>query len=193
MPRIKLKMGPRMSDTPSKNGQSGVTVDNESLKRQQELVKTGSTSQDVEAHRMSPRTRSLRKPLASPRSSAATTPSASEHSQTVPTRGRDLLASKGDTSMASSQFAEIGHSYNAPGIPGEPPADIVGHSLSSAGGLISHDGKKAHIPHLVKSLWPLLTIYPIPASLHPPPSVSPMDSILRRPGQGAIIIHHSFA
>ncbi|KAJ5092228.1 hypothetical protein NUU61_007098 [Penicillium alfredii] len=165
MPRIKLKMGPRMSDTPSKNGQqSGVTVDNESLERQQELVKTGSTSQDVEAHRMSPRTRSLRKPLASPRSSAATTPSAPEHSQTVPTRGRDLLASKGDTSMASSQFAEIGHLYNAPGISGEPPADIAGHSLSSAGGLISHD---------------------VPASLHPPPSVSPMDSILRRPGQDA--------
>lgn len=98
-PRIKLKIGARnpepsaqrltlkmsgQTETPAKDG---VAVDNDALKRQQDLVRTGSASQSQDAD--ATRTRSLRRHIASPRSSVATTPSASEKPQPVPANGRD--------------------------------------------------------------------------------------------------------
>ncbi|KAJ5902435.1 hypothetical protein N7495_002963 [Penicillium taxi] len=121
MPRIKLKLGMRnpepvvqkltlkmaghISETSKEDTlSSGFSVDNESLKRQQELVRAGSGSQEVDAH-MSPRTRSLRRHIGSPQSSAATTPLGREQSHGV---GRDMLETiKDEGPIASSQQSEM--------------------------------------------------------------------------------------
>lgn len=108
MQRLTLKMRGQTSETPSKDDgpQPGVTVDNESLRRQQDLVRAGSASQEVDAPRMSPRTRSLRRHVGSPKSSAATTP-ASEQLHSIPTQGRDPTGEiKDETPVASSQHLE---------------------------------------------------------------------------------------
>ncbi|KAJ5204080.1 uncharacterized protein N7498_004959 [Penicillium cinerascens] len=146
-PRIKLKMGARnpepaaskltlkmrgqTSETPSKDDgpRSGVTVDNESLKRQQDLVRAGSASQDVDVPQMSPRTRSLRRHMESPKSSAATTPSASEQLHSVPIHGRDPTGPiKDETSLAQSQNPETHSSHG-----------LHEAHLDSAGGISSYD------------------------------------------------------
>ncbi|KAJ5552919.1 hypothetical protein N7494_002297 [Penicillium frequentans] len=109
---IQTSEPPRDDKTPS-----GVTVDSDSLKRQQELVRTGSTSQEVDTHHMSPRTRSLRRNFESPKSSAATTPSASEppHGQA---NGRDTTGVvKDETPVASLQRTEMRSSAGLHGVP----------------------------------------------------------------------------
>lgn len=143
MPRIKLKMGasnvePRSqrltlkmagqtSETPSKDeAPSGVTVDNESLKRQQEHVRTASASQEADTHRMSPRHRSLRRHLASPsRSSAATTPSISEQPQNGP--AKELAG------VIKSESSGLGSQH--PETTTRPPNGL--HGVPSE----THDGK----------------------------------------------------
>lgn len=150
-PRIKLKMGARnpepaaskltlkmrgqTSETPSKDDgpRSGVTVDNESLKRQQDLVRAGSASQDVDVPQMSPRTRSLRRHVESPKSSAATTPSASEQLHSVPIHGRDPTGPiKDETPLAHSQNPETRSSHG-----------LHEAHLDSTGGISSYDGKES--------------------------------------------------
>ncbi|KAJ5806150.1 uncharacterized protein N7503_003752 [Penicillium pulvis] len=141
LPRIKLKMAsnnpelgaqkltlkmarqtsepPRDDETPS-----GVTVDSDSLKRQQELVRTGSTSQEVDTHHMSPRTRSLRRNIESPKSSAATTPSASEPPHGL-ANGRDTTGVvKDETPVASFQRAEMRSSAGLHGVPLDSPSGL---------------------------------------------------------------------
>lgn len=137
MPRIKLKMGasnvePRpqrltlkmagqTSETPSKDeALPGVAVDSESLKRQQEHVRTASTSQEADTHRMSPRHRSLRRHLASPsRSSAATTPSISEQPQNGPAKELAGVI-KSESSGLGSQHPESTRPPNGlHGVPSE--------------------------------------------------------------------------
>ncbi|KAJ5915346.1 hypothetical protein N7466_011279 [Penicillium verhagenii] len=149
--RLTLKMAGQVFETPRDDkALSGVTVDSDSLKRQQELVRTGSTSQEIDAH-MSPRTRSLRRNFGSPKSSAATTPSASELPQSL-SNGRDRDTSgaiKDETPLTSFQRTEIRSS-----------AGPHGSSLDSTGGVPFQD-----------------------AMIHPPPEISPMDSLWRRPGQ----------
>ncbi|KAJ5884108.1 uncharacterized protein N7473_010994 [Penicillium subrubescens] len=165
MPRIKLKMGakdvePRSqrltlkmagqtSETPSKDegAPSGVTVDKESLKRQQELVRTGSASQEADTHRMSPRNRSLRRHLVSPSRSSATTPSISEQPHNEPAGARDPTGViKSETSGPMSQHPETTR----------PPNGL--HGVSSE-------------PHEIPAPQPV--------------TASPLDSLLRRPGQDA--------
>lgn len=160
-PRIKLKMGARnpepaaskltlkmrgqTSETPSKDDgpRSGVTVDNESLKRQQELVRAGSASQDVDVPQMSPRTRSLRRHVESPKSSTATTPSASEQLHSVPIHGRDLTGPiKDETPLAHSQNPETRSSHG-----------LHEALLDSTGGISSYDGKE--------STWQPPTAFPL--------------------------------
>lgn len=120
--KITLKMSGQTSETPSKGRpSSGVAVDNDSLKRQQELVRTGSASQDADAQRLSPRTRSLRRHISSPRSSVATTPSASEQAHGVLTNGRDVAGViKDETPMVSSQHLQRRSSHGLQGGPLEP-------------------------------------------------------------------------
>lgn len=187
-PRIKLKMGTRMpqsmaqrltlklagqdSDAPSKdNGQQpGVTVDDEALKRQQELVRAGSAAQEVDAHRTSPRTRSLRRPPGSPRSSTATTPSAAEQSQGASTGVRDSAKDN-----VSSHHADPGLTQHMLGM----PTDFARYPLSSTGGSPYHDGVSSR--QSTSPLLPyLLTIHPAQTLIQQPS----VDSILRRPGQG---------
>lgn len=102
---ITLKMRGQTSETPSREAtQAGVTVDNESLRRQQDLVRAGSGSQEVDASRSSPRSRSLRRLVGSPKSSAATTPSASEQLHNIPSHGREAMGMiKDENAMASAQ------------------------------------------------------------------------------------------
>lgn len=171
--RLTLKMAGQTSETPSKDDEppSGVTVDKESLKRQQELVRTGSASQEADTHRMSPRNRSLRRHLASPsRSSIATTPSISEQPQNGPAGSKDLAGViKSESSGPVSQHQETTRPSNGlHGVPSEP-----------------HDGEVCPMTGSNPDLR-LVT----DSSLHPiapvPQAVpaSPLDSILRRPGQG---------
>ncbi|KAJ5600148.1 hypothetical protein N7450_001215 [Penicillium hetheringtonii] len=151
--RLTLKMSGQTSETPSKEKPpSGVAVDNDALKRQKEHVRTGSTSQDIEAPR-SPRTRSLRRHPASPRSSVATTPSASEQ----PSNGRASAHVKDESVATSSQQPDTRSSHGPQGT-----------SHGSTGGLPPHEAP-----------------VPVPAPVQPPPEVSPLDSIWRRPGQNA--------
>ncbi|KAJ5628356.1 hypothetical protein N7490_010584 [Penicillium lividum] len=149
LPRIKLKMAPNKSQlgvqrlTLKMTGQtpetirddktpSGVTVDNDSLKRQQELVRNGSTSQEADPQHMSPRTRSLRRNIGSPKSSAATTPSASEQPYSL-TNGRDAIGVlKDETPVGSFQRAEIRPSTGLHGAPSDstswfPSQDVLAH------------------------------------------------------------------
>ncbi|KAJ6145210.1 hypothetical protein N7470_009105 [Penicillium chermesinum] len=92
-------------EVPEATPPSGVAVDNESLKKQQELVRKGSASQEADAHHTPPRTRSLRRHQGSPRSSVATTPSASELSHGL---GGGV---KGETPVIASQSADIRYSH----------------------------------------------------------------------------------
>ncbi|KAJ5825531.1 hypothetical protein N7474_002669 [Penicillium riverlandense] len=179
-PRIKLKMG---SMTPNPMGQkltlkmsaqnsdpssrddarrAGVTVDNEALKRQQDLVRAGSVSQEIDAHRMSPRTR-LRRGLASPGSS---TPSAVEQSQAVPMGIKDDVSSP--------------HEMSQPYL--NVPMGYARHSLPGPGGLPYHESAfvpAISTPYIVTSL---LTMRLDQTPYQQSPG---MDSHLRRPGQGS--------
>jgi hypothetical protein len=189
MPRIKLKMGakdvePRSqrltlkmagqtSETPSKDegAPSGVTVDKESLKRQQELVRTGSASQEADTHRMSPRNRSLRRHLVSPsRSSAATTPSISEQPQNGPAGAKDPTGViKSETSGLVSQHPETTRPPNGlHGVPSEPHESKPWPPTGSIPCLRFVTDSSLH--HIVPAQQPV--------------AASPLDSLLRRPGQG---------
>lgn len=129
--RLTLKMARQTPEIPRDDpAPSGVTVDSDSLKRQQELVRTGSTSQEVDTHHMSPRTRSLRRNTGSPKSSAATTPSASEQPHGL-ANGRDTTGVvKDETPVASFQRTEMRSSAGLHGAP-----------LDSSSGLTHQDGK----------------------------------------------------
>ncbi|KAJ5716776.1 hypothetical protein N7488_002422 [Penicillium malachiteum] len=144
-PRIKLKVGTNQSESgpqrltlkmtgqtsePAKDNKtpSGVTVDNDSLRRQQELICTGSTSQEADTL-MTPRTRSLRgQKIGSPKSSTGTTPSTTEQSHGA-TGVRDASGGiKSETPLTSSQRVDMsGPSYGPNGV------------SDSAGGLFLHD------------------------------------------------------
>ncbi|KAJ5099119.1 hypothetical protein N7532_006120 [Penicillium argentinense] len=183
--RLTLKMSGQASETPTKDGPStSVAVDNESLKRQQELVRTGSMSQDADTSCMSPRTRYLRR-LGSPRSSAATTPSAPEQSYGALMNGREVSrAIKDESSMAPSQSAELRSSHGLHGVPLESTSwtqyDGMADSLPLS--LVFH-----FIAAELSSPQSMLThAISTPASIHQTTDASsPMDSLLRRPGQDA--------
>ncbi|KAJ6013260.1 hypothetical protein N7540_007851 [Penicillium herquei] len=145
LPRIKLKVGTKQSESgpqrltlkmagqtsePSKDNKtpSGVTVDNDSLKRQ-ELTRTESMSQEADTHHMTPRTRSLRgQKIGSPKSSTGT-PSTTEQSHGA-TGVRDASGGiKSETPLTSSQRVDMhGPSHGPNGV-----------SSDSAGGLFLHD------------------------------------------------------
>lgn len=120
-PKLTLKMSAQNSDSPSRDDarRPGVTVDNEALKRQQDLGRAGSASQEVDAHRMSPRAR-LRRGLASPGSG---TPSAVQQLQ------GDSMGIKDDV---SSQ-----HEMSQPYL--NVPMGYARHSLPGPGGLPYHE------------------------------------------------------
>lgn len=172
--RLTLKMRGQASETPSKDDglQASVAVDNESLRRQQDLVRAGSASQEIDALRMSPRTRSLRRHVGSPKSSAATTPSASEQLQHMPSHGRDPTgAIKKETFVASPQHAERG-----------PLNGLRGALTGSPNGAHTFDGKPPSFsPLCVKSV---LTLRPLQAPHQQPLDASPVDSFWRKQGQG---------
>jgi hypothetical protein len=129
--RLTLKMARQTPETPRDDkAPSGVTVDSDSLKRQQEVVRSGSISQEVDTHHMSPRTRSLRRNIGSPKSSAATTPPASEQSHGL-VSGRDTTSVvKDETPGAPFQRTEMRSSAGLHGVP-----------LDSTNGLSHQDGK----------------------------------------------------
>lgn len=171
-------MAGQTSETPSKDEgtPSGVTVDKESLKRQQELVRTGSASQEADTHHMSPRNRSLRRHLVSPsRSSAATTPSISEQPQTGPAGAKDPTGViKSETSGLVSQHPETMRPPNGlHGVPSEPHDSKAWPPTGSSPDLrLVTDSLLHHI-----------------APVAPAVAASPLDSLLRRPGQGKRILY----
>ncbi|OOQ86401.1 hypothetical protein PEBR_21542 [Penicillium brasilianum] len=197
MPRIKLKMGAReveprsqrltlktagqTSETPSKDEgvSSGVTVDKESLKRQQELVRTGSASQEADTHRMSPRNRSLRRHLASPsRSSVATTPSISEQPQNGPAAAKELAGViKSESSGLASQHPETARPLNGlHAVPSEPhdtpaPQPVATSPLDSLLRRPGRDASSALIRNVQIITHPSLSLK-VGLSLDIPPSAT---------------------
>ncbi|KAJ5728561.1 uncharacterized protein N7483_003069 [Penicillium malachiteum] len=183
LPRIRLKVGKNQSESgpqrltlkmagqtfePPKDNKtpSGVTVDNDSLKRQQELIRTESMSQEADTHHLTPRTRSLRgQKIGSPKSSTGTTPSTTEQSHGA-TGVRDASGGiKSETPLTSSQrFDMRGPSHGPSGVPSD-----------SAGGLFPHDNLIFNANILRLQL----------AHMQPPVEKSPIDSIWRRAGQDA--------
>jgi hypothetical protein len=152
MPRIKLKMGTvvpeptaqrlslklsgQVSDIAYKDRHqpSSVAVDDESLKRQQDHVRTESAGQDVS---MSPRTRSFRRNMESPESSAATTPASSEQHQGSLAGAQYMSNSvKNETPMAIAHI-ETGTSQNFPGLFAEASATEIAQHSSGSGKLLS--------------------------------------------------------
>ncbi|KAJ5246958.1 hypothetical protein N7468_001941 [Penicillium chermesinum] len=113
-------------EVPEATPPSGVAVDNESLKKQQELVRKGSASQEADAHHTPPRTRSLRRHQGSPRSSVATTPSASELSHGL---GGGV---KGETPVIASQSADIRYSHGPHAGSVDSTSGHVSYEASSA-------------------------------------------------------------
>ncbi|KAJ5577786.1 uncharacterized protein N7459_006750 [Penicillium hispanicum] len=150
MPRIKLKMSTRTpepgaqrltlkltgqtSETPQGDRTpSGVAVDNESLKRQQELVRTASVNQDVDTHHMSPRMRPLRRQVGSPKSSGAITPSVSEQSHGVAAGEQDTTGMvKDENFMLPSQSTEMRSSHSIRGGPLDSTGSFSYDDISSA-------------------------------------------------------------
>jgi hypothetical protein len=152
MPRIKLKMGTVVPEPTAQrlslklsgqgsdiaykdnNQPSSVTIDDESLKRQRDHVRTESAGQDVS---MSPRTRSFRRNIESPGSSAATTPASSEQHQGSLAGAQDMSYSvKNETPMAIAHI-ETGTSQNFPGLFAEASAtEIAQHSSGSGKSLL---------------------------------------------------------
>jgi hypothetical protein len=115
------------------NGQpSSVAVDDESLKRQQNHDRTESTSQDVG---MSPRTRSFRRNVVSPGSSAGTTPASSEPHQGL-TDTRDVFNSVKNETPMEIHHLETGASQNFPGLNAEVSATEIAQRLSGSGKLV---------------------------------------------------------
>jgi hypothetical protein len=143
MPRIKLKMGTAVpeptaqrlslklsgqgSDIAYKDNRqpSSVAADDESLKRQQDHVS------------MSPRTRSFRRNMESPGSSAATTPASSEQHQGSLAGAQDMSNSvKNEPSMAIAHI-ETGTSQNFPGLFAEASATEIAQHSSGSGKFLS--------------------------------------------------------
>lgn len=188
-PRIKLKMGTRtpepaaqrltlkmrgqVSETASKDDrlQAGVSIDNESLRRQQDHVRAGS-SQEVDAPRMSPRTRTLRRHMESPKSSAATTPSASEQLHHLPSHGRDTMGViKNESLVGPSQHTEE-----------RPSNGQHGPLVGSPNGVHVFDSKPSLFTH--PRFKSVLTLRPLQAPHQHSLDAPPVDSLWRKQGQG---------
>lgn len=180
--RLTLKMRGQASETPSKDDglQAGVSVDNESLRRQQDLVRVGSTSQEVDAPRMSPRTRTLRRHVGSPKSpksSAATTLSASEQLHHIPSHGQDPTgAIKNESFVASSQHTERPQHTER-----RPSNGLHGALMGSPNGAQAFDSKPPLFTSRFKSV---LTLRPLQAPHQQHLDASPVDSFWRKQGQG---------
>lgn len=117
--RLTLKMPGQSSDTPSKNdGQpSNLTTNHEPSSQQREMIRAGSASQDVST---SPRARSLRRHLDSPRSSVATTTASEQPTTSLSSRG--LFSSiKNETAVPMSTSQAL------PNVSFESSADINQH------------------------------------------------------------------
>lgn len=190
MPRIKLKVGNTMppmaqrltlkmpgqtSDTLSKNDghASDVIFKNESQGNTQDIAGAGlPAGQEING---SPREFSLGGQFGSPRSSTITTQSGSEQQQNSSMSAQGLLES-----MSNAASLTISTSQNHPGASFDVSSDVPRHSSSSSGTLrlvdiLSSRKSVTRFPALAN---------PLPAHYQPHFGYSPMDSLLRRSGQG---------
>lgn len=210
-PRLKLKMGSTKTPEPSSQkltlkfqGQKtetppnperstmGVTVDNEALKRQQELVRAGSNGQDYAQN---------------------ATPSSTEpgkRSFGSPNKKSTPLAGTSQERQSSASAAVSSHAM--PGIEGEGPggpspnlaaAQPAGESLEAnkAGGVLEPGATRTpSVPNLAAStMGPPLSVTPRPSGSPLPsqpqmqsqtpqaPVVSPLDCRVRHPGKPPLI------
>lgn len=180
--RLTLKVTGQTSETPFKDDEtpSGVTGDGDAVKRQPDTTRTTSASQEADTHRISPRYRSLRRHLASPsKSSAATTPSVAEQPSAASATAQD-----GPSVVKSESAGQVpppSETAGAPNglhsVPSEPQESKIDFPFSLAN----------PIPLDTDSLADPVTA-PAPTPAPPPAPVSPLDSVLRRPGQGEILL-----
>ncbi|OXV08817.1 hypothetical protein Egran_03421 [Elaphomyces granulatus] len=130
--RLTLKLpGQKAGVTKEKKPQSGMSVDNESLKRQQDLVKAGSKGQDIRD--TPPISRSLRLPPASPTSSAGkgTGPQAQKRRSSASSPARSALATGEAQTLPSPSSAVVPSRENSQES-GKPAAVSPG-PISSVG------------------------------------------------------------
>jgi hypothetical protein len=174
--RLTLKMPGQSSDTLSKiDGQpSDVTFKNQSIGHRQDIAGAGLTGQEISR---SPRAWSLGGQLDSARSSTTNTPSGSEKQQNSSMSAQGLLSS-----VTKATAPTIHTSQNPPNVSFGVSSDVARHSSSTSGSLrlvdiLSPNESVARLPAFANSL--------LAHVLHQPHfGSSPMDSLLRRSGQG---------
>lgn len=172
--RLTLKMPGQSSDTLSKNDghPSDVTFKNESQGNTQDIAGAGlPAGQEINR---SPREFPLGGQFDSPRSSTRTTPSGSEQQQNSSMSAQGLL-----DSMSNAATLAISTSQNPLNASFDVSSGIPQHSSSGSGTL-----------RLIYILSPRTSVTQLPALANPLPAHyqphfgSPMDSLLRRSGQG---------
>lgn len=193
--RLTLKLpGQKAGVTKEKKPQSGMSVDNESLKRQQDLVKAGSNGQDIRD--TPPISRSLRRPPASPTSSAGkgTGPQAQKRRSSASSPPRSALATvKSEAQTLPSPSSAMVPSRENSQESGKPAAVSPG-PISSAGSAprssIPPMPPPSSITRRHQSSSPCHLNNPAPNSQTGLNSTSPLDSILWQPGKGKFIVFH---
>lgn len=174
--RLTLKMPGQSSDTLSKNdGQpSDVTFNNEFQGHKQNIAGAGLSSEEISR---SPRGRSLRGQLDSPRSSTTNTPSGSEEQHNSSMSAQGLLSS-----VTNATTLAMSTSQNPPNASFDVSSDVTRHSSSASGtlGLVDILSPGERVDRLPAFADPLLAHAPY----QPHFGSSPIDSLLRRSGQG---------
>ncbi|KAL1982309.1 hypothetical protein VTN96DRAFT_1467 [Rasamsonia emersonii] len=206
VPRIRLKMG--ASKTPESSSQRltlrlpgqrpsaaliedspqpGVSVDNEALKREQELVRAGSNGQEDHTRTTPPVTRSLRKSAASPISNSEKGAASIQRGVSASSSSRSTVAtfdnetqalpsaSLGLVSSRESSHESVNPASTSPNR--TPVSSAMGTAIPPPA--IDISGDQSTSPWLPSN--PAGQVVDAHSVLH----ISPLDSIVRPPGQDA--------
>lgn len=186
--RLTIKLpGLKAGVAKEKKEQSGVSVDNESLKRQQDLVKAGSNGQ--ETRQAPPITRSLRRPPASPTSSTGkgTESQAQQRRPSVSSPARSALATvESEAQTLPSPRSAVGPSREGSQEPGKPVAMSPGPA-SPVGSALGSSMPPMPPPSIIRrrqSSSPCHLSHPVTHPQTELNNTSPLDSILWQPGKG---------
>ncbi|KAJ5491559.1 hypothetical protein N7539_003126 [Penicillium diatomitis] len=175
---LTMKVTGQTSETPAKEEDTptGAYVGDTSNKQRADTARTHSTSQETDAHRTSPRHRSLRRNVASPSKSNATiTPSPAD--QPSETSAMPKAAFNRVNSEVAGQAPQPSETADAPHGGDNAPSETHESKTTSDDLEIFN----------LKSDYNLLTLItaPGPASAPPPAPFNALESIVRRPGEDA--------
>lgn len=166
--------------------QPGVSVDNEALKREQELVRAGSNGQEDHTRTTPPVTRSLRKSAASPISNSEKGAASIQRGVSASSSSRSTVAtfdnetqalpsaSLGLVSSRESSHESVNPASTSPNR--TPVSSAMGTAIPPPA--IDISGDQSTSPWLPSN--PAGQVVDAHSVLH----ISPLDSIVRPPGQG---------